>query len=85
LRQGQIVLSIGAMAKSVADIIDKWPSQTELASDLGKKPNTVSKWRQRGRIPSEEWLPMCVAARKRQINLDVNTLARIAHSSGACS
>lgn len=69
------------MPKSVAEVIDKWPTQTELADDLGEKPNTVSKWRQRGRIPPEQWLPMVSAARKRRISLDVTTLAKIARES----
>lgn len=81
LRLGQLVLTIAGMPKPVAKIIDKWPSQAELANDLGEKPNTVSKWRQRGRIPPEQWLPMVAAAKRRGISLDVNTLAKLAHVS----
>lgn len=81
LRLGQLVLSIGGMARTVAQVIDKWPSQADLANDLGEKPNTVSKWRQRGRIPPEQWLPMVESARRRRIKLDVTTLAKLAHVS----
>ena len=68
--------------ETVPEIIDKWPSVAELADDLGEKPNTVSKWRQRQRIPSDRWLPLVACARKRRIPLDLTTLAKLAQHQG---
>jgi transposase-like protein len=69
--------------QTVPDIIDRWPSVAELADDLGEKPNTVSKWRQRKRIPPDQWLPLVTCARKRRIPLDLTTLAKLAQQSGS--
>lgn len=47
------------------DILDLWPSTKELTADSGAAAESVRKWRQRGRIPSEYWLPIVEAAKRR--------------------
>jgi hypothetical protein len=53
------------MLKSHADIIDLWPSQEALAAEIGQGAAAVRKWRQRRRIPSDYWLPLVAAAKRR--------------------
>lgn len=66
---------------SYRELIDQWPQPSikTLAGDLAVKPNTASKWRQRDNIPSEHWLDLIRAARKRRIRLDETHLVRLAH------
>lgn len=51
--------------QSVADIFALWPSDADVARDIGISYPTVSAWKQRGSIPVAYWKPFIQAARKR--------------------
>lgn len=72
---------LAILMETFSDVIDSWESIGLLAEDLGEKPWTVAKWKQRNNIPSDRWLSLINAARKRRISLDEKTLVRIAASS----
>lgn len=57
-------------------IFDKWPSAAALASDLGKKYQTVAAWKQRGSIPAKYDLLLIEAAGNRGETLTLEDLAR---------
>lgn len=69
---------LGSMMKTFVEVIDRWPSINELASDIGEKPFKVAKWKQRNNIPADYWLRLISAARKRRISLDEIVLTKIA-------
>jgi len=52
--------------QNVADVFTAWPSDADLARDIGLSYSTVSAWKQRGSIPVAYWLPVIRAARKRR-------------------
>lgn len=49
------------------DIINKWPSLSDFAQDLGVMYGTAKAMRRRSSIPSEHWLILVTKARKRGI------------------
>lgn len=57
------------MFDSFHDLIERWPTTADLAEDLGEKPWTVQKWKQRNSIPSDRWLDLLVCAKRRKIKL----------------
>jgi hypothetical protein len=63
---------------SAAALIGLWPSQAELAQDLGVKPYQVRDWKRRGWIPPEHDIALVRAARIRNlpVTLEVLALAR---------
>jgi hypothetical protein len=64
--------------QNVADIFASWPSDAELARDLGVPYPPISAWKQRGSIPAAYWWHVTRAARGRglaEVTLDL--LARI--------
>jgi uncharacterized protein YjcR len=56
-------------------IINLWDSVAELATDIGAKPSSVRKWKQRGKVPSAHWPAMVRAARDRKKKLTIEMLA----------
>lgn len=60
--------------KTVADIIDLWPSQADFASDCEAKWMTAHQWRLRDRIPPEYWSALVKAAKRRGLNVSERTL-----------
>jgi len=60
--------------KTVADIIDLWPSQADFASDCDAKWMTAHQWRLRDRIPPEYWASLVKAAKKRGLPVTERTL-----------
>jgi uncharacterized protein YjcR len=67
--------------RTFKEVIDLWPSVDELAEDLGKKPNTVRKWRVRNSVPADEWMRLIQSARARGIErVNADALAKIASS-----
>lgn len=52
--------------RNVADIFSAWPSDADLARDIGLSYPTVASWKQRGSIPVAYWRPIIRAAHKRQ-------------------
>jgi len=52
--------------QNVEDIFAAWPSDADLARDIGLSYPTVASWKQRGSIPVAYWRPLIQAARKRR-------------------
>jgi len=52
--------------QNVADIYAVWPSDADLARDIGVSYPTAASWKQRGSIPVAYWRPIINAARKRK-------------------
>ena len=48
----------------------------ELARDIGENEVTVRAWKRRGSIPASKHVAVVEAARKRDLNLDYERLAR---------
>lgn len=48
-------------------IFSSWESPDQLAEDLRRPYATVNSWIVRGRIPSEYWYDLVIAARRRKI------------------
>lgn len=60
----------------IRQIIDLWPSRSELARDIGVEPSTVRQWYHRGSIPSDYWSPIAESAEERRIPVWIESLAR---------
>ena len=58
-----------------SDILNLWPSLTDLARDMGKPIPTVGNWKSRNRIPMEYWVRLVRAAARRDIPLTYGQLA----------
>ena len=69
------------MAHSFRDIIGLWPSPDALATELGAKPETVRKWRQRDSIPAGWWIDIVEAAKERGNDLSVAEMAAAARKT----
>jgi hypothetical protein len=52
--------------QNVAEIFAIWPSDADLAREIGQSYSTVSAWKQRGSIPVAYWRAIIGAARKRR-------------------
>jgi len=67
--------------KTFAEVISRWPSPAEFASDIGVRPNHVQTMKVRESIPPEYWsdLVRC-AARRRIRGVTMNLLGQIAKS-----
>jgi hypothetical protein len=64
--------------QNVADIFALWPSDAELARDLGVPYPTISAWKQRGSIPAAYWWHITRAARGRGLGeITADLLARL--------
>lgn len=59
-------------------IIQQWPTQADLARDMGLQAASVYKWHERGNIPAQYWLDLVSAARRRKIRLTIKDLAKAA-------
>jgi len=53
--------------QNISDLCDLWPSDAELARDLGVPYPTVAAWKQRGSIPAPYWRRFVTAARARKL------------------
>ena len=63
---------------TVRAIIAMWPTMTDLAEDIEVEYNTVQKWKERERIPSEHFQALLDAAKKRRIKLKAEDLIGVA-------
>ena len=63
------------MFTSFREITDIWPTHGELARETGALYEQVRKWRSRGKIPGEWWLPVVRAAHRRGIAVSLEDLA----------
>lgn len=50
-----------------ADIINKWPTLSDFADDLGVQYGTAKAMRRRGSIPPEHWMTVVTKATDREI------------------
>jgi len=53
--------------QNISELCALWPSDAELARDLGVPYPTVAAWKQRGSIPAAYWRQLVRAARARQL------------------
>lgn len=68
---------------TVAEIIELWPSASELARDLGlKRESHATVMKARKSIPVAHWSRLIVAARSRGIALTLDDLVRIHVETG---
>lgn len=65
---------------SVPKIVDRWPSRSCLAKDLGVDPIVVARWVSRNSIPAKYHFKIVNCAKRRGLKLRFEDLAR-AHSS----
>jgi hypothetical protein len=73
------------MYTSFSAIIALWPSVDLLAADLGEKPATVRKWKQRNKIPPEHWVGVVRSAQVRGYEgVTADVLAAVAAGRGDC-
>lgn len=64
--------------QNVVEIFSLWPSDAELARDLGVPYPTISAWKQRGSIPSPYWWHITRAAKARGLSgVTTDLLARL--------
>jgi DNA-binding transcriptional regulator YiaG len=70
------MLYINAM-RDITDVFSIWPSQADMARDLGLPYQTVAKWHQRERIPQENWLDVIEAAARREKLVTAADLLRV--------
>jgi hypothetical protein len=63
---------------ALQDIFDIWDPLSKMAIDLELPYQTVAKWKQRGRIPSESWAAVISAAKKKG---HIITFAQIADAN----
>lgn len=59
------------------DIFQAWPTLVEMANDLEMPYQTVAKWKQRERIPSESWGSVVAALKRRGHTLTFEQIAKI--------
>lgn len=55
------------MSMTHAHIINKWPSLSDFADDLGVQYGTAKAMRRRGSIPPEHWMTVVTKASEREI------------------
>lgn len=67
--------------RTFTDVINRWPSLSEFAADIGVKYGTAQVMRWRGTIPSDYWKRTSEAAAKRGIDgITVEFLASLKKS-----
>jgi hypothetical protein len=65
------------MVDSVRNIIALWKSPEALAAEIGANVEAVRKWRQRGRIPADWWVPIARTPVGRSAGLTVEQMASL--------
>lgn len=60
--------------QELLDIFEIWPSIKEMAADLNEKYDTVKRWRNRRRIPSDAWPQIIEKAARREQLVTANQL-----------
>jgi hypothetical protein len=72
--------------QNISELCSLWPSDAELARDLGVPYPTVAAWKQRGSIPASYWRQLLRAATARrltQVTADLLTDLHARKDSGA--
>jgi hypothetical protein len=52
--------------QDIQDIFAIWPSINDMAAALDEKPDTVLRWKYRGRIPESAWSNLIAKAAQRE-------------------
>ncbi len=69
---------------SFKDVMNLWPSFQALADDLSENLYAVRKWHSRNSIPSNKWLSLITAAKKRRFKaVTLELLAQLADAKAA--
>ena len=63
---------------SFSSVIELWDSQAAMAADIGARAPAVSKWRERGNIPSEWWTRVLATEKAKTAGLSADLFARLA-------
>ena len=71
---------MAAKVKTFSEVVERWPTRQDLASDCKVELEAVRKWQERGRIPAYAWRRLLRAADKRSINVSVDDLLRLAEA-----
>jgi hypothetical protein len=69
------------MAKKItsfSELIALWDSREAMASDIGAKVPTVTKWAQRNSVPSEWWSPILATDVAIKAGLNAETFVALA-------
>lgn len=69
--------------KTFNDVIELWPSVSDLASDLAVPYGVAKQWRRRNSIPADRWASLIDAARSRGFAITADALAEIARTRSA--
>lgn len=62
---------------TIHEIMGLWPSAAALAEDLGELPDTVRKWKSRGRIPADKLEAVRKAAQSRAKSAETKAQAAL--------
>lgn len=62
---------------SIEQIFGFWPTQVEMARDVGVEWQTCAKWSQRKRIPPEAWNAVIAAAKRKGLRLSEAQLNKL--------
>lgn len=71
---GQIVPGTIGPVTTFNELFQLWDSIPEMAEAVGKTHWSVKKWKQRGRIPSDDWPAVIAAARAKGKKLSAEQL-----------
>ena len=63
--------------QEIGDIFEIWESITEMADDINQLPDTVYRWKVRGRIPEDMWPRVIGAAAMRKKTVTAQMLLRL--------
>lgn len=64
--------------KTFKEIIEMWPSISELADDMGESYITVNKWHVRDNIPVRRWVKLLKSAKNRKIPITAELMVKLA-------
>lgn len=80
------VIYEGPMSKAtVSEILARWPSRRDVASDAQVKPIAVYRWEKRGRIPGHHFGRLLDGARHRGIDLTAEELVAAEADNGTAA
>jgi hypothetical protein len=74
------------MAKKVTsfrELIGLWDSREAMASDIGAKVPTVTKWAQRNSVPADWWSPILATSVALEAGLKAETFVALAARKAA--
>ena len=63
--------------QALEDIFSAWDTLVDMAKDVDQPYQTVAKWKQRGRIPSEAWGTVIAALKQRGHHMTFEQIAKV--------